>query len=320
MKTLLKIIAGIVLLLILLAVCVALYVRFVFDPNDLRNQITKQVQDKTGRELLIEGDLKISTFPWVSASIGRTTLSDDPAFGSEPLLTFESVSASVKLLPLLKKQLELGTTSIDGGRINLVRLADGTTNWNVLLDKVNGDMSADTPETESGGFETQSLGAIAISDATVVFKDQLPNAEFDTLTLSGFNMSTGELKPGATFDVDLVTRMDAARVGLDVAIKAEAELHEDWLGFEDPRITVKGSHYSVPFEQFEVELSSDTLKVGETTVDMGEGSIDWTVSGGREAAKDLTGGSGSVKTSGLNANGDNFTLASPDLDYSFDFG
>ncbi len=316
MKTLLKIIAGIVLLLVVVAICVALYFRFLFDPNDLRDQITKRVQDKTGRTLTIEGDLKISTFPWVSANIGRTTLSDDPAFGSEPLLSFESASASVKLLPLLKKQVELGTTSIDGGRIKLTRLADGTTNWGLLFD--SDTATGETPASQTA-FQTQTLGAIAITDATVVFKDQLPDAEFQTLTLSGFNLTTGELKPGVPFNVDLVSRVDAARVGLDVTLKAKAELNEDWLRLESPKITLKGSHYFVPFEQFGIEINSDAVKLGESLVEMGEGTITWQVTGGRDAAKDLASGAGSIKTTALNAKGDRFDLANPTLVYNFDF-
>ncbi len=316
MKTLLKIIAGILVLLLVVAICVTLYFRFFFDPNDLRDQITQRVQDKTGRTLTIEGDLKISTFPWVSANIGRTTLSDDPAFGSEPLLSFEEASASVKLLPLLKKQVELGTTSIDGARINLTRLSSGQTNWGLLLD---GDAASSEAPANPTAFQTQTLGAIEVTNATIMFNDQLPDAEFHTLTLSSFNLSTGELKPGVPFNVDLASRVDAANVGLDVALKARAELADEWLGLESPVITLKGTHYAVPFEQFDIEIDSDNVKLGESLVEMGEGTVNWQVSGGRDGAKDLASGSGSIKTTALSAQGENFNIANPELVYNFDF-
>ena len=321
MKTLLKIVAGAIALLFIAAVCLTLYFRFVFDPNDLRDQITQRVQDKTGRELVIEGDLKISTFPWISAEIGRTTLSDDPALSDKPLLSFNSASASIKLMPLLSKQIELGTTAIDGGSINLIRLTDGTTNWGALLNSLSGDQpTQDAPVENASGFAAQSLGAIDITDGTVVFQDQLADGGFQTLTLSGLTLETGELKPNAPFNVDLATRMDATDVGLDVTLTARAELTENLLDLDNPRFTVNGSHYAVPFGEFGVELDGDNIKLGESSVNSGGVTVNWSVSQGRDAAKDLASGSGSFKMAALSANDGRFALAEPELDFDFGFG
>lgn len=317
MKTLLKIIGGLLAVFVVAAIGLTLYFRFFFDPNDLRNQITQRVQDKTGRELVIEGDLSISTFPWVSANIGRTTLSDDAAFGEAPLLSFDSASASVKLLPLLKKQIQLGTTSIDGAEVNLVRMSDGRSNWNALMDAVNGNAEAEqapTPESASG-FQTQSLGAIDVSNATIIFKDARPGGAFETLTVSGLDLKTGELAPGAPFDVQLASRLEATNVGVDVSLKATAEMTDTALSLESPRLTLAGSHYAVPFNQFDIELDTEALTLGESDVDMGNATVNWTVQGGREAAETVAGGSGVLSVSSLSVNGEDINVAQPELSF-----
>jgi len=53
-------------LLLLLAVEILLLV----DPNDYRDDITVAVQNATGRELSIEGDLSLSLFSWLGAESG----------------------------------------------------------------------------------------------------------------------------------------------------------------------------------------------------------------------------------------------------------
>ncbi|MEM7084444.1 MAG: AsmA family protein [Pseudomonadota bacterium] len=317
MKTLFKILAGFVGLLLVAALCLALYFRFVFDPNDLREQITQRVSDLTGRELVIEGDLTLTTFPWIRIGIGRTTLSDDPAFGEGPLLAFDQANASVKLMPLLSKRIELGTTSIDGGQIKLTRLADGRTNWSAVS---GGTRATDAPDSEAAsGFATDSLGAIDITNATIVFNDELPNAQFNTLTLSEFALRTGELRPGTPFDVTLTTRLAANDVSLDVAIDAATQLFDDALTLDNPVVTLSGRHYAVPFEQFSIELDTDTVTLGEDTAEVGAGTVTWAVSGGQDGAAKLASGAGSLTTDALSMKEGMVTVQTPALDFEFAF-
>ena len=58
--------------LILLAIVI---VPQVFDPNDYRDQISELVQQKTGRELQLNGDLSVSVFPWLGIRTQGLSLS-----------------------------------------------------------------------------------------------------------------------------------------------------------------------------------------------------------------------------------------------------
>jgi len=64
-KILLKLL-GAAIALVLIAILVIL---FVVDPNDYKEQIAGLVENVTGRTLTIEGDIKLTFYPW----LGRET-------------------------------------------------------------------------------------------------------------------------------------------------------------------------------------------------------------------------------------------------------
>ena len=64
-KILLLGVAGVVGLLMICAIALFLF----FDPNDFRDEISAEVKGATGRDLVIEGDLSLSVFPWIAVNI-----------------------------------------------------------------------------------------------------------------------------------------------------------------------------------------------------------------------------------------------------------
>ena len=83
-KILLILVAAFVGVGILASVALFLF----FDPNDFRDEISASVKKETGRDLVIEGDLSLSVFPWIAVEIGRTQLGNAKGFGDEPFLGF----------------------------------------------------------------------------------------------------------------------------------------------------------------------------------------------------------------------------------------
>ena len=118
-------IGGLVALLVLALVAVWLFV----DPNDYKDRISAAVKQSTGRSLSLPGELKLSVFPWIKLQTGEAALGNPAGFGDEPFLTLKRASLSVKLMPLLKKQLEVGRIEIDGLDLKLRQNAAGKGNW-----------------------------------------------------------------------------------------------------------------------------------------------------------------------------------------------
>ena len=86
MSRLLKILGLAVGVVVLLFVVVAVAVSLLFDPNDYKGDIATAVQNATGRELTLDGDLELALFPTIRIAVGAASLSNAPGFGDEPMM------------------------------------------------------------------------------------------------------------------------------------------------------------------------------------------------------------------------------------------
>lgn len=168
-----------------------------FDPNDYRDRIAEEVRRETGRDLVIEGDLELSFFPWFSVNIGKTSLSNAPGFGEEPFLSFEQAQLSVKLLPLLlDREISVGTATLDGFELNLEVASNGRNNWQDLEEA--GRARPDADETAQDTSSTLDVAGVEIRDAAVYYNDAQAGESY---SLSNFNLTTGRIASGNPIDI-----------------------------------------------------------------------------------------------------------------------
>jgi len=157
------------------AVCI---LPFIIDPNDFKPDIAAAVKDKTGRNLVLDGELKLSLFPWIGISTGKLALSNAPGFEDRPFATLEESDIKVLLLPLLSKKIEVSRMVLKGLALNLVRNKQGIANWSDLTD------SGRIPPAPTVGVDTQdqqpmptaapmifTIGGIAIENARINWDD-----------------------------------------------------------------------------------------------------------------------------------------------------
>ena len=135
----LKILAATLAAVIGLLIVAAVLLVTLFDPNDYKDSITAMAEQRTGRELSINDDIELSLFPWFAIETGGITIGNAEGFGDQPFATVDEVSARVRVWPLLKRQVEIGTVTIDGVVLNLGRNAEGRTNWDDLLARDEAD-------------------------------------------------------------------------------------------------------------------------------------------------------------------------------------
>ncbi|MCF6258311.1 MAG: AsmA family protein [Gammaproteobacteria bacterium] len=218
-------VAALLGLLLLLVVAILLLV----DPNDYRDDITAAVQDATGRELSIEGDLSLSLFPWLGLSLGETRLSNAAGEDTEKdFARVESVDINVKLLPLLQQRIEMKTLHLRGLRVNLSRTADGRSNWDGLLAAPTTDAA---PATKSPAEESEAkpalalvVGGINIEDAQIVWDDRQAGQRIE---IDRFSLRTGPIAPGAPVDIELRTRLAMSEPALQTPIELKGRLTFD---------------------------------------------------------------------------------------------
>lgn len=113
---------------LVLFVVIALF--FTFGLNALKRPIAGAVTKATGRELLIEGDLK-PVWSWIHPRIRAEGVSFANAEWGQAdyLLIADAVEASFSVLPLLAGRVVLPEVHLEGAELSLEQDADGRKNW-----------------------------------------------------------------------------------------------------------------------------------------------------------------------------------------------
>lgn len=273
----LKIIIGLVVALVLIvAVGMAALLIFV-DPNDYRGQIETAVKDQTGRTLAIEGDIRLSVFPWLGLELGRVRLGNAPGFGDTPFAEVGEAQVRAKLLPLLHKQLEVGKLTLRGLRLDLQVDKSGRSNW---ADLAGGGKAAPAPSTKSpaapmtGGPALASLaiGGLEVSDAQLSFRDANTGAAYAVRNLS---LTSGPIALGRPTDVKLGFTAEAnqpqvaANVEFASRITVAPSLQQFTLA--GTRLKVNGKGAVLPVPELAAQLDGDiALDLADDTVTVGK--------------------------------------------------
>ncbi len=254
LKKVLFVLLGIVALLVIAAISFAL----LFDANDFREDIAAEVQRSIGRELVIEGDLELSLFPWLAINIGKTTLGNAPGFSDSPFVTFEQARLSVRLLPmLLRREVAIDTATLDALQLNLEVTRDGRHNWKDLLES---DETADAGESGSAAFE---IAGVRISNSTVNYSDAKAGENY---RLTNFGLSTGSVARGKplALKIDFDFELQPADLAGDFAIETEMIFDGEagTVDFSRVEISVLGVDISADVEPFSyVEEATPTARI-----------------------------------------------------------
>lgn len=73
----------------------------------LRDQLIREVQVRTGRDLVIAGPTTLAVWPALAVSMGDVRFSAPPAMGGAPFVAMRRLDASIRLMPLLSRRLEI---------------------------------------------------------------------------------------------------------------------------------------------------------------------------------------------------------------------
>src|SRR5579859_4907174 len=147
MKKALKITGIVVGVVVLLVIVLALTLPFLINPNRFKDDISAAVKERTGRELVIQGDIKLSIFPWLGLQIGPMELSNAAGFGGAPFAAINETDVHVHFWPLLHRSVEVGAVKLDGLTLDLELDANGHNNWQDISEH----LSKNAVAREAGG-------------------------------------------------------------------------------------------------------------------------------------------------------------------------
>lgn len=201
MKTLLKVIAALVVLVMVLIGVVAVVLGN-FDPNDHKDDIIAKVREGTGRDLKLEGDIKLSFYPWLGLEANGVTLGNAPGFGDAPFLRAGHLHARAKLLPLLGKTVEMDTIRLEGAEVNLARNQAGVNNWDDLIQ----GKGKEEEQAKPLQLAALAIGGVDIKDAKLSWSDATQD---QVVKVTGLNVGTGSLTLGEPIKLNAVANVEA---------------------------------------------------------------------------------------------------------------
>ena len=239
----------------LIAIALVLVVMFV-DPNDYRDDIEKLVEEKTGRELTLSGELKLSVFPWIALETGAASLGDAPGFGPEPFVSIREARVGVRLLPLLSGKVEVGNVRLDGARIRLITDESGRDNWADL----GKDEQTEAPQPAQAPTEVPTIASLEISDAAVVMENRQEKSRRE---VRDFHLKTGRLASGEPFPLGLEFVLDQDRTmsaKVKIAATVTADLERNAHRLVEPAIAVTVSGQGYPADGVPVEVRAKAIE------------------------------------------------------------
>jgi AsmA protein len=281
--------------LVLLIVAAVIIIPMVVDPNDFKPQIAAAVESATGRQLDIEGDLGLSVFPWLGLEVGPTSLSNAPGFSDRPFAQVQEIDVRVKLMPLLRKELQMDTVVLKGLKLSLETGASGNTNWASLVAGSEAKAEPEQPSAQEAGKAALgglAIGGVEITDAAVVWDDRQTGTQY---RIEQVNLETGSIAPGEAVPVHLEMQVASSEpeitgpVQLDATVALSAD--QQVVQIDDARLSADLSGAGLPGGALKPELSLDSrIDLGAQTLEVNElilAVLDMTVEGGLSGTKIL---------------------------------
>lgn len=214
-------IAWLLALMLLVVAAIAVFA-LTFDANRYKPEIMALVKEKTGRELNIDGDIKLSFYPNIALELGQVKLGNAQGFAGDVFAEADNARVAVQFLPLLEQQLKINEVHLLGLKLNLHRAQNGQTNWEDLLPE-----GSEPQNEEAGEAMTKLLGGfvvagVSVEDSRVRWQD---DSQGKILVLAPLDLKTGSFHPGEPVDIhleaDLKQNQPVLDMHLDIATTAQ---------------------------------------------------------------------------------------------------
>ena len=119
-------------LAVLVAILAVLIVPPLVSLSHYKSQITHLMAASLGRPVRLSA-VEMRLLPRPAFVLSDLTVEEDPAYGAEPVLHANTVTANLRLLSLWRGRLEIGSVNLDEASLNLVRTPTGQWNLDALF-------------------------------------------------------------------------------------------------------------------------------------------------------------------------------------------
>ncbi|MGP4953820.1 AsmA family protein [Pseudomonas helleri] len=278
MKAFGKILGLVLLGLLLIIVALGFALSHLFDPNDYKDEIRQIARDKAHIELTLNGNIGWSLFPWLGlelhdASVATLTAPD------QPFADLQMLGLSVRVLPLLRKEVQMSDVRVEGLNLHLTRDKDGRGNWEDIgkpAPAAPGTETAATDSTKPAAADTASqpikldIDSLTVNNARVEYSDELTGKQFSAESIQ---LSTGPVHEATSIPVKLTAFLGTNQPVMRVKTELDGKLRFDRVlkryQLEDMKIVGEAS--GEPLQGKTMNFSAS----GQLLVDMAANVAEW---------------------------------------------
>jgi len=171
------------------------------DPNRHRERIQAELEKQLNRKVTL-GHMSLGLLP-LRFQVRTPVIAEDPRFGQQPFVQAENLAVRVRLLPLLRGQVEVDSIDLTRPKVELIRARNGEWNFSTLGQQpASAGQPAPTADASSRQF---TLNRVTVTDAQVATTDlrnKAGRAVYDHIDLTVL-----DLAPGKPFTFDLAAHL-----------------------------------------------------------------------------------------------------------------
>ncbi|MCE0913838.1 AsmA family protein [Pseudomonas sp. NMI760_13] len=203
--------------LLLIIVALGFALSHLFDPNDYKDEIRKLARDKAHVELTLNGDIGWSLFPWLGLELHEASIAtlNNPKV---PFADLQMLGLSVRVLPLLRREVQMSDVRVEGLNLTLTRDANGHGNWE--------DIGKPLPQpTVAGAPASTPAEASDTVPAKPEASERSVKLDIDSLTVNNARVLYTDEKAGQTYGAESIQLSTGpVHEGANIALKASAFL------------------------------------------------------------------------------------------------
>ncbi|NQD56729.1 AsmA family protein [Pseudomonas sp. CM25] len=200
--------------LLLIIVALGFALTHLFDPNDYKDEIRQLARDKAHVELTLNGDIGWSLFPWLGLELhdaSIATLNTPKA----PFADLQMLGLSVRVLPLLRREVQMSDVRVEGLNLTLARDEQGHGNWE--------DIGKPLPAQNGAPADAQAQAPAEQSSAPAASNDRAVKLDIDSLTVNNARVQYTDAKTGQSFSAESIQLSTGpVHEGANIALKASA--------------------------------------------------------------------------------------------------
>lgn len=273
MKAFGKILGLVLLGLLLIIVALGFALTHLFDPNDYKDEIRQIARDKAHIELTLNGDIGWSLFPWLGLELHDASVATliKP---TEPFADLQMLGLSVRVLPLLRREVQMSDVRVEGLNLRLNRDKDGHGNWEDV-GKIPAPANTDTTSTAPAASEPApatsaaaekppqpirlDIDSLTVNNARVEYSDEKTGKSFSAESIQ---LSTGAVHDSVNIPLKLTAFLSANQPALRVRTELNGEV----------RIARALQRYQLEDMRFSGEVTGDPLQ-GKTVTFSAQGQL-----------------------------------------------